>query len=154
MLTLVRCRKSTECVIGILKARFWYMKNPLRLRFKEDIANVVYTCSVLHNMLLHFDGFDKLWTTEDWLMSDPVDSEEDEEVSAQKSVSAKKRRLIHPEKLQEYVIPEHKCDEATIIETKHTELRSKLVTNLKYLWDKGAVEHLRFPGTKATGIRD
>ena len=31
------------------------------------INNTVWTCCVLHNMLLAFDGLDKLWTSEDYL---------------------------------------------------------------------------------------
>jgi hypothetical protein len=135
---LESARKSTECVIGILKARFWYLKNPLRLLFKEDIGNCVYTCSVLHNMLLHYDGYDKLWTADDWLTLDPVDSDEEE-------IKPRKRRLIPPERLREYVLPEAESDVPTVVEDKHYQLRSALITNLKQLWDKGEVEHLSYP---------
>jgi hypothetical protein len=92
-------------------------------------------------MLLQYDGIDKLWTAEDWLTLDPVDS--DEECNA----AAKKRRLIPPERMQEYVIPTKPDKEPTIVENKHLELREKLITNLKQLWDKNEVEHLRFPKT-------
>jgi len=135
---LESARKSTECVIGILKARFWYLKNPLRLLFKEDIGNCVYTCSILHNMLLHYDGYDKLWTADDWLTLDPVDSDEEE-------IKPRKRRLIPPERLREYVLPEAESDVPTVVEDKHYQLRSALITNLKQLWDKGEVEHLSYP---------
>jgi hypothetical protein len=115
------------------------MKNPLRFYFKEDIANMVHTCAVLHNMLLTYDGYDKLWTADDWRSLDPTDSDEEEELGD------KKRRLIPPERLQEYVLPTAESREPTIIENQHLELRDALITNLKYLWDKGEVEHLRFP---------
>ena len=136
---LESARKTTECVIGILKARFWFMKNPIRLHSKDDITNAVYTCSVLHNMLLHYDGFDKLWTEEDWLTQDPGDSDDEE------SIAAKKRRLIPPERLREYVLPTAESDVKTQVETKHFELRAALITNLQHLWDAGKVEHLRYP---------
>jgi hypothetical protein len=51
---------------------------PIRLHSIENIADVLYTCAVLHNMLLHYDGFDKLWTEEDWLTIDSVDSDDEE----------------------------------------------------------------------------
>ena len=132
-------RKPTECVIGLLKARFWMLRNPLRLKAREDISNCVYTCAVLHNMLLEYDGYDKLWTADDWLTLDPVDSDEEEDRNS------KKRRLIPPEKLRDYVIPTGESDIPTIVEPNHFVLRSKLITNLKYLWDKGEVEHLAYP---------
>lgn len=132
-------RKSTECLIGILKQRFWYLKNPLRLTSLKDIANVTHTCAVLHNMLLHYDGFDRLWTADDWLTLDPTDSDEEEDIQS------KKRRLIPPERLREYVLPTGESDEPVIVESKHLELRDALVSNLKYLWNKSEVEHLRFP---------
>jgi len=132
-------RKPTECVIGILKARFWILRNPLRLKAREDISNILYTCAVLHNMLLEYDGYDKLWTADDWLTLDPEDSDEEEDGNS------KKRRLIPPEKLRDYVIPTGESDIPTIVEPDHFVLRSKLITNLKYLWDKGEVEHLAYP---------
>jgi len=140
---LESARKSTECVIGILKSRFWFLKNPIRLHSKRDIANAVYTCTVLHNMLLHYDGFDKLWTAEDWLTLDPnlSDSENEDENDNRE----KMRRLIPPERLQEYVLPLPASDVPTLVESEHFVLRNALVRNLKYLWEKGEVEHLRFP---------
>jgi len=103
---------------------------------------MAYTCAILHNLLLHYDGFDKLWTADDWLSLDPNYSDEEDENS---DVTAKKRRLIPPERLQEYVLPTGEDEEATIVESKHIELRDALISNLKYLWDKGEVEHLNFP---------
>lgn len=140
MIMTIPCRKTTECLIGILKARFWILKNPLRLHHKEDITNVVWVCAVLHNMLLHFDGFDKLWTAEDWLTQDPVDTDDEE------SNTAKMRRLIPPERLQEYLLPTDESDETkTQVESKHFVLRAALIANLRHLWDKNEVEHLRYP---------
>ena len=54
-------RKDVECFFGILKQRFRYLKNPIGLHKKEDVDNVVKTCVLLHNMILKFDGLDKLW---------------------------------------------------------------------------------------------
>jgi hypothetical protein len=135
----IHYRKPSECLIGILKARFRLLKHPILLHKKRDIANVLYVCAVLHNMLLHFDGLDMLWTEEDWLTQDPEDSDQAEDIES------KKRRLIPPERLHEFVLPERPDSEPTIVETKHHELRIALITNLKHLWDQGLVEHLRYP---------
>ena len=93
-------------------------------------------------MLLHYDGFDKLWTADDWLTMDPTNSDEEEDNAA------KMRRLIPPERLQEYVLPAADSDGPTMAESGHFALRAKLVTHLKHVWDKGEVEHLRFPKKK------
>jgi len=65
---------------------------------KVSNAHFMFTCAVLHNMLLHYDGFDKLWTEEDWLTSDPVDSD-DEESKENKEHNAKKRFMIRPDRV-------------------------------------------------------
>ena len=145
---LESARKSSECLIGILKARFWILKIPIRQQSKSDIANVMYSCAIFHNMLLHYDGFDKLWTAEDWLMLDPVlsDDEDDEDDTLDcKPTAAKKKFLIRPDRLQEYVLPSGASDTPTLVETGHFQLRAALVTNLKQMWDKGEVEHLNYP---------
>jgi hypothetical protein len=144
-------RKPTECLIGILKQRFWMLKNPLRFHSKTDITNLMYTCAVLHNMLLHYDGFDKLWTADDWITLDPVPS--DDENEDEDGNKAKMRRLIPPERLQEYVLPTADCGIPTVTESGHLELRAALITNLKHLWDKGEVEHLRYPQSTRSRTR-
>lgn len=137
-------RKTTECVIGILKARFWFLKNPLRIHSKECIRDVVYTCAILHNMLLHHDGFDKLWTEEDWLTQDPVNTDDERDANVTKTPF-----LIRPERLQEYHLPtREKYDEPVQVEDAHFELKGALIKNLRYLWDKGEVEHLTYPKNK------
>lgn len=140
---LESARKSTECLIGILKARFQIMKHPLRMHSKDDISNMMFTCAILHNMRLHYDGFDKLWTEDDWLTNDPVDS--DDEENSQQGNKSKMRRLIHPDRLQDYILPTAESDGPTVVETGFLRLRAELIANLKYLWDKGEVEHLRWP---------
>ena len=141
---LESARKTTECVIGILKARFWMLKNPIRIYSKTNITDMVYTCAILHNMLLTYDGFDKLWTEEDWLSLDPVDSDGEDDDTTKKTPY-----LIRPERFQEYHLPTAESDETTIFETGHDELRRELITNLKYLWDKDQVEHLQYPNKRA-----
>ena len=146
---LESARKPTECLIGILKARFWILKNPLRMQSKTDITNAIYTCSILHNMLLQYDGLDKLWTAEDWLTLDPSpEYSDDENDEAMSDKNKKKRFKIRPERLHEYHLPTGASDETTFVESGHFVLKAALLKNLKYLWDKGEVEHLRYPKTK------
>ena len=46
-----------ECTFGSLKARFRFLKNPIRVHNEEDIECALRTAAVLHNMLLFADGF-------------------------------------------------------------------------------------------------
>jgi hypothetical protein len=73
-------RKDVECCFGILKMRFQILANPIQYHDKNlkkyisKINNTVWTCVILHNLLLAYDGLDKLWTEDDYLStwySDP-----------------------------------------------------------------------------------
>jgi hypothetical protein len=49
-------RKDVECAFGSLKVRFKILKLPLMYRDVEHVDNVFYSCAILHNMLLRWDG--------------------------------------------------------------------------------------------------
>jgi len=51
-------RKDVECVFGRLKRRFLFLKNSIQIHDIETIDLAVYTCCILSNMLLEFDGYD------------------------------------------------------------------------------------------------
>ena len=57
-------RKDVECVFGILKKRFLFLKHPIRFHNPQHIQNTFVTCCALHNILLDFDGYD------DWEVRD------------------------------------------------------------------------------------
>ena len=57
-------RKDVECTFGILKKRWRILKNHILLQSKgckASIDNVVFTCAILHNMLLDNEE----WNDED-----------------------------------------------------------------------------------------
>jgi hypothetical protein len=54
-------RKDVECFFGILKIRFRYIDGKIEITLFEDIDNVMYTCCILHNMLLKHDGYADKW---------------------------------------------------------------------------------------------
>ena len=54
-------RKDAECTFGILKKRWHILKNHLLIRKKAHIDNIVFTCAILHNMLIEYDK----WEDED-----------------------------------------------------------------------------------------
>ena len=45
-------RKDVECFFGVLKARFWYLRNGIRCHDAETIQNAFKTAALFHNMLL------------------------------------------------------------------------------------------------------
>ena len=51
-------RKDVECTFGILKKRWRILKNHMLIHKKARIDNMVFTCAVLHNMLLVHDEWD------------------------------------------------------------------------------------------------
>ena len=51
-------RKDAECTFGILKKRWHILKNHMLLHNKARIDNVVFTCAVLHNMLIEHDKWE------------------------------------------------------------------------------------------------
>ena len=57
-------RKDVECVFGILKRRFLFLKHPIRIHDAKQINRAFITCCVLHNVLLDSDGYDDM-TEED-----------------------------------------------------------------------------------------
>ena len=54
-------REDVECAFGVLKGRFRCLKLPIYFENKCHINYMFYTCCMLHNMLLHFDGLDVRW---------------------------------------------------------------------------------------------
>lgn len=50
-------RKDTECTFGSMKKRFTILKTHLRYWTSDKIDNVFWTCCIIHNMLLKFDGW-------------------------------------------------------------------------------------------------
>ena len=51
-------RKDVECTFGILKGRFWQLKNGTRVRGAKAMDNMWMTCCALHNFFLEEDNLD------------------------------------------------------------------------------------------------
>ncbi|XP_042051736.1 uncharacterized protein LOC121797066 [Salvia splendens] len=49
-------RKDVERGFGVLQARWAIVKGSARSRYKHHIANVMYVCIILHNMIIHDEG--------------------------------------------------------------------------------------------------
>jgi hypothetical protein len=72
-------RKDVECTFGILKSRFRMLRKGIEFRSASFIEDIFRCASILHNMLIVFDGYDSLLNDEHvWEALDPHKTEEDE----------------------------------------------------------------------------
>jgi hypothetical protein len=72
-------RKDVECTFGILKSRFRMLRKGIEFRSASFIEDIFRCASILHNMLIVFDGYDSLLNDEHvWEALDPHQTEEDE----------------------------------------------------------------------------
>ncbi|XP_076895893.1 uncharacterized protein LOC143548678 [Bidens hawaiensis] len=49
-------RKDIERAFGVLKKKWAILANPIKFWIREKITEVVYTCVILHNMILEDEG--------------------------------------------------------------------------------------------------
>ena len=70
-------RKDIECVFGILKKRFLFLKYPIRLQMDIEIESVFLTCCAIHNLLMDYDGIDE-WEAK--YLDDDDDNEDEFDV--------------------------------------------------------------------------
>ncbi len=65
----------TVCFVDVQRSLFLDLFESIIARYHSKNApdfltkmnNIVWSCCVLHNLLLGYDGLDKLWTKEDYL---------------------------------------------------------------------------------------
>jgi hypothetical protein len=68
-------RKDVECLFGIMKKRFRILGVASLAHYSENINSMVKVCSVLHNMLLEFDGLASAGDLEtDWARVDEAEA--------------------------------------------------------------------------------
>jgi hypothetical protein len=71
-------RKDVECVFGILKQRFRWLRNKVPYHDIILIWNAVRVAAIFHNRLLAYDGYDKF----DWENCHPDEDEPQQPVAA------------------------------------------------------------------------
>ena len=64
-----------ECVFGRAKGRWRLFKTGILFSTREKIDNAWFTACIIHNMLLRFDGLDKLEKDMDWTGKDGMADE-------------------------------------------------------------------------------
>ncbi|XP_073120650.1 uncharacterized protein [Henckelia pumila] len=59
-------RKDVERAFGALQARWKIVRGSARFYYKNDLRNIMYTCIILHNMIIENEGDESVnWSDED-----------------------------------------------------------------------------------------
>lgn len=95
-------RKDVECTFGRLKKRFRILKIPMLYHDVRKVDNVFYTCAILHNMLLKWDGQTLLQREEEAdgygdLAADATNNEHGVARKAGSTSPGYRGQLLHPE---------------------------------------------------------
>lgn len=133
-------RKDVERTFGILKMRFRFFKNAIELHSQDDIDNAFFTCCILHNMLLQYDGLDTLWMDEDfWKALDPDDDYDNDYDNFRRQDQRAMGRLVH--KLRDETW-NYGDDVETEIESEFFTLRHRLIVHYAEASRKKEIEWL------------
>jgi hypothetical protein len=168
---------------GILKVRFNVLKFPLPYMaktwnaYRSKIDNIVWTCCILHNLLLRHDGLEFLWTKDDylspWYLNPDAEHRRDydgppiEERALNRRLFPRRRlgregsALIaaNPDDgvppIEEDPLQSGAGYSITIpdytkteVDTDHIPLREALVKNFEVLWLAKQVQWLKYPKRK------
>lgn len=99
-------KKDVECVFGILKGCFRFIRHGILLQSQDKIDTIFFTCCILHNLILEADGLDRRWEQSvEWDRLNPQsnnsDTGYDEEDSARaQSISLQELRIL--ERVEQY----------------------------------------------------
>jgi len=127
------CRKDVERSFGILKGRFRCLKLPIEFHTQDRIDNMFWSCCILHNMLLSYDGRDMLWQEEEWLGEDGNHDVGEDDDYVPKRNKLKKRAW---KKLTDYAYigrRSYRDPQEHIVEGAFYELRNKLTEHYDYM---------------------
>lgn len=137
--SLESVRKDVECVNGNLKIRFRELKYPIELHDKDDIDAVFFTCCVLHNMLLEYDGYDRQWDEAAAAAEDPdADYDEEYDMLQVQQHRAEQRVRIHADPIH----PNEDDNVEAEVEPDYFTLRTKLITHYTQAYAKREIEWL------------
>eukprot|EP00961_Rhodomonas_salina_P007305 98627-Rhodomonas_salina.2 len=151
-------RKDVECTFGMLKGLFRILKVPCRYENKECVDNVWWTCCILHNWLLSYDGLYRMehgmqWAGADGLLDSAADDMEEQEMriwlGAQLAKRARIRQRCTARTTMERImdcsglgadcLPFHVIDTSPEYEEGWTQLRHLLVVHYQRMKQHRAV---------------
>ena len=150
-------RKDVECVFGILKGRFRFLRHGILLQTQDKVDTAFFTCCILHNLILEADGMDKRWEENvewDRLNPQPSNSDngyDDEDLTRPQSISLQEARIL--ERVEQYrsaVEEEYEGNEVVEeVDDNFEEKRKMLIKHFKKAYDSGLVSWPRcFPDVK------
>ena len=131
-------RKDVECTFGILKGRWRCLKLPILFHDQDDIDNMFFTCCILHNIILSWDGYDRRWESDvHWEGRDGEHDTPEEDDWTTRRMVVVHRRALH--KLQDYSFMEacglvSEIRDAIDEENGFYTRRKKLMQHFYYLW--------------------
>ena len=143
-------RKDVEYCFGILQRRFRFLRNGILLQSQDVIDNIFFTCCILHNMLLEFDGLDVHWnlTEAEWecLDTQPSNSdvnydEDGDIIEAIESTNSRarileRRSVVRTEEEEEAVLDNDIEEE---IDNSYEAKRRALIVHFHTAYNKGEV---------------
>jgi hypothetical protein len=121
-------RKDAECTFGILKKRWRILKNHMLIQNKNKIDNIVFTCAILHNILLDFDE----WNDSD----DNYDIAKD---IAAHSLDPRIENLRRSPADRSYIGGGNLLDGDVEVESEWASLRRNLVENYMYCFNTNQI---------------
>ena len=130
-------RKKSECQFGILKKRFRCLAVPCMYRSSKKIDHQVKFCVMLHNMLLHHDGYDTVGQSDSDYSS--FDSSFDmSRVMAEEGASAHQglTTLGQPDRTA-------KNDDKRDREESHFELRAAVMDHFDFVHAHGGIKWVK-----------
>jgi Plant transposon protein len=142
-------RKDVECAFGVLKGRFRCLKLPIYYENKCHIDYMFYTCCILHNMLLHFDGLDVRWEKDiNYLGRDGNHSLEDMTIFRQHI--SRVRNLtpstdftsVGVDDMPDNVIISHGVH-SEVVENTYKTLQKKLINHFAWKYSRNEVQWLK-----------
>jgi hypothetical protein len=128
-------RKDVECCFGILKARFRFLREGIKIHCAEEINNVMHLCCILHNMLLEFDGLDA-FDEEQWEKLNPQKESHDDCYDDNANFVGPLPR--NGGSVEERRIPTE-SDVVVEVDEDHEERKNALVQHFKFCYDHGTV---------------
>lgn len=140
-------RKDVECVFGILKGRFRFLRHGILLQSQDKVDTVFFTCCILHNLILQADGLDCRWEENvewDRLNPQPGNSDDgfdEEELVRVQSIGQQEQRILS--RVNEYVdIFDEDIGGNDVVEEvdeKFEEKRGMLIRHFKKAYESGLV---------------
>ena len=145
----VVCLKGRKCTFGVLKSRWRFLRNGIVLQKQTSIDYAFFTCCILHNLILEFDGLDNRWKENvDWDQINPQPDNSDEGFDLDGEIpSIQERRILN--RVDQWTSAMGVSEEANAAVGNEVEVeidydfetkRRSLIEHFLYAYDAGLVK--------------